>query len=76
MDQRRVDGFMDLMRRVAFGDQLPQARAGRDREVGIVVHADTLFCDGPAKNDPGECVVSALPPPSTPTPPPNWPAPS
>ena len=29
MDQRRVDAFMDLMRRVAFGDQLPQARAGR-----------------------------------------------
>ena len=53
MDQRRVDGFMDLMRRVAFGDQLPQARAG-NTEVGIVVHADTLFGDGPAKNDPGE----------------------
>ena len=27
MDQRRVDGFMDLMRRVAFGDQLPQVPA-------------------------------------------------
>ncbi len=36
MDQRRVDGFMDLMRRVAFGDHLPQARAPREREVGIV----------------------------------------
>ena len=54
MDQRRVDGFMDLMRRVAFGDQLPQAQAPRDREVGIVVHADTLFGDGPAKHAPGE----------------------
>ena len=54
MDQRRVDGFMDLMRRVAFGDHLPQAPAGREREVGIVVHADTLFGDGPAKHDPGE----------------------
>ena len=54
MDQRRVDAFMDLLRRVAFGDQLPQVRAPRDREVGIVVHADTLFGDGPAKNDPGE----------------------
>ena len=54
MDQRRVDGFMDLMRRVAFGDHLPQAPAGRDREVGIVLHADTLFGDGPGKHDPGE----------------------
>jgi hypothetical protein len=54
MDQRRVDSFMDLMRRVAFGDQLPQVRAGGEREVGIVVHADTLFRDGPANNDPGE----------------------
>ncbi len=54
MDQRRVDGFMDLMRRVAFGDQLPQVQAPRDREVGIVVHSDTLFGDGPAKYAPGE----------------------
>jgi hypothetical protein len=54
MDQRRVDGFLDLLRRVAFGDQLPQAHAPRDREVGIVVHADTLFGDGPAHHDPGE----------------------
>ena len=54
MDQRRVDGFMDLMRRVAFGDQLPQARTGGQREVGIVLHSDTLFGDGPARNDPGE----------------------
>ena len=54
MDQRRVDGFLDLLRRVAYGDQLPHVRAGRDREVGIVVHADTLFGDGPAKDSPGE----------------------
>src|SRR5688500_3983684 len=50
MDQRRVDGFLDLMRRVAFGDQLPQVRAGGQREVGIVLHADTLFGDGPGKD--------------------------
>src|SRR5687768_4976022 len=54
MDQRRVDGFIDLMRRIAFGDHLPKVQAPREREVGIVVHADTLFRDGPAKNDPGE----------------------
>ena len=54
MDQRRVDGFMDLLRRVAFGDQLPQIPAPRDREVGIVVHSDTLFGDGPGKDAPGE----------------------
>jgi hypothetical protein len=54
MDQRRVDGFMDLLRRVAFDDQLPQVRAGRGREVGLVVHSDTLFGDGPATGDPGE----------------------
>ena len=54
MDQRRADGFMDLLRRVAYGDQLPQLPAPRDREVGIVLHADTLFGDGPANNDPGE----------------------
>jgi hypothetical protein len=54
MDQRRVDGFMDLLRRVAYGDQLPQIPAPRDREVGIVVHADTFFGDGPGKDSPGE----------------------
>ena len=32
----------------------PEAPAPRDREVGIVLHADTLFGDGPAHNDPGE----------------------
>ncbi len=67
MDQRRVDGFMDLMRRVAFGDQLPQARTGGQREVGIVVHADTLFGDGPAKNDPGELRGLGAPAPIDPT---------
>ncbi len=54
MDQRRVDSVMDLLRRVAFGDQLPQVAAPRDREVGIVLHSDTLFGDGPGKDDPGE----------------------
>ena len=54
MDQRRADAVLDLLRRVAYGDQLPKPPAPRDREVGIVVHADTLFGDGPAHNDPGE----------------------
>ena len=54
MDQRRVDGFMDLLHRVAAGNELPWMRARREREVGLVLNADTLFDDGPAKNDPGE----------------------
>ncbi|MEP6761996.1 MAG: DUF222 domain-containing protein [Sporichthyaceae bacterium] len=54
MDQRRVDSFMDLLRRVAYGDQLPTVRARGEREVGIVLHGDTFFGDGPGKDDPGE----------------------
>ena len=55
MDQRRVDAFNDLMHRVADGDDLPwMPPRRRDREIGIVLHADTLFGDGPAANDPGE----------------------
>ena len=54
MDQRRVDALIDLFRRVAAGDALPTVPVRRDREVGIVLHADTLFADGPAQHDPGE----------------------
>jgi hypothetical protein len=54
MDQRRVDGFMDLMHRVADGNELPWMRGSREREVGLVLNADTFFGDGPAHNDPGE----------------------
>ncbi len=54
MDQRRADAVMDLFRRVSDGNDLPWMSPRREREVGIVLHADTLFGDGPAKNDPGE----------------------
>ncbi len=54
MDQRRADAVMDLFRRVADGNELPWMSARREREVGIVLHADTLFSDGPAKDAPGE----------------------
>jgi hypothetical protein len=54
MDQRRVDAFLDVFRRIADGDDLPWVRIRREREIGIVLHADTFLGDGPAKNDPGE----------------------
>jgi hypothetical protein len=54
MDQRRVDAFMDVFRRIADGDDLPWVRIRRDREIALVMHADTFFGDGPAKHDPGE----------------------
>ena len=54
MDQRRADAVMDLFRRVADGNDLPWMRARREREVGIVLHADTFFGDGPGKDAPGE----------------------
>jgi hypothetical protein len=54
MDQRRADAVLDLFRRVADGNELPWMRPSRDREVGIVVHADTFFGDGTAKHDSGE----------------------
>ncbi|MEP6760922.1 MAG: DUF222 domain-containing protein [Sporichthyaceae bacterium] len=54
MDQRRADAVMDLFRRVADGNDLPWMRTGREREVAIVIHADTFFGNGPGKDAPGE----------------------
>ena len=54
IDQRRTDAFFDVFRRIADGNDLPWVRARRDREVGIVLHADTVFGDGPGKDAPGE----------------------
>jgi hypothetical protein len=54
MDQRRVDAFMDVFRRIADGDDLPWVRIRREREIALVMHADTFFGDGPAQHDPGE----------------------
>jgi hypothetical protein len=66
MDQRRVDAFMDLMRRVADGDDPPWVRIRREREIGLVLHADTFFGDGPAKHDPGEVRGLGVPAPIDP----------
>ncbi|MEP6760251.1 MAG: DUF222 domain-containing protein [Sporichthyaceae bacterium] len=54
MDQRRFDALMDLFRRVAEGADLPWVRVRRDREIGLVMHADAFFGDGPGKDAPGE----------------------
>jgi hypothetical protein len=54
MDQRRVDAFFDVFRRVGDGQVLPGVSVRREREIGLVLHADTFFGDGPAAADPGE----------------------
>ena len=54
MDQRRVDAFVDLFARVRDGSDLPSVSVRRVRELGLVLHADTFFGDGPAAGDPGE----------------------
>ena len=54
MDQRRVDAFVDLFARVRDGSDLPGVSVRRVRELGLVLHADTFFGDGPAADDPGE----------------------
>ena len=54
MDQRRVDAFVDLFARVRDGKDLPGVSVRRVRELGLVLHADTFFGDGPAAGDPGE----------------------
>src|SRR3954447_13691183 len=66
MDQRRTDALLGLLRRVRDGETPTTGavsttgvpgrapRAGRPgREVGIVVHLDTLVGDGPAALSPG-----------------------
>ena len=54
MDQRRVDAFVDVFTRIRDGHPLPGVPVRRERELALVVHADTFFGDGPAANDPGE----------------------
>ena len=54
MDQRRVDAFVDLFAGVRDGSDLPSVSVRRVRELGLVLHADTFFGDGPAAGDPGE----------------------
>jgi hypothetical protein len=47
MDQRRVDAFMDLLRRVRDGEGLPSLSVRRQREIGLVLSADTFFAAPP-----------------------------
>jgi hypothetical protein len=54
VDQRRVDSFVDLFRRVRDGRDLPGLPVRRERELGLVMPADTFFGDGPSAGDPGE----------------------
>jgi hypothetical protein len=54
MDQRRVDAFFDVFRRIRDGEGLPTVPVRRQRELGLVLNADTFFGDGPAAADPGE----------------------
>ncbi|MDT4996685.1 MAG: hypothetical protein QOD45_753, partial [Pseudonocardiales bacterium] len=54
MDQRRVDAFFDVFRRIRDGEALPTVPVRRQRELGLVLHADTFFGEGPAAADPGE----------------------
>jgi len=54
VDQRRVDAFVDVFRRVRDGRDLPGLPVRRERELGLVMHSDAFFGDGPAADDPGE----------------------
>lgn len=54
VDERRVDAFVDVFRRVRDGRDLPGLPVRRERELGLVMHSDTFFGDGPAADDPGE----------------------
>jgi Domain of unknown function (DUF222) len=54
IDQRRVDAFVEVFQRLRDGEPLPGVPVRRERELGLVVHADTFFGDGPAANDPGQ----------------------
>ena len=66
MDQRRVDALIDLLRRVGTGAEPPRLPVRREREVGVVLHADTLFRDGPAADDPGVVLGLGAPAPLDP----------
>src|SRR3954469_22665764 len=54
MAQRRVDAFFAVFRTIRDGHHQPGLPVRRERELGLVLHADTFFGTGPAANDPGE----------------------
>ena len=54
MDQRRWHATVEVFRTIATGRPLPAVAMRRDREIGLVLSADTLFDDGPAKDEPAQ----------------------
>ncbi|MGZ4631421.1 MAG: DUF222 domain-containing protein [Actinomycetes bacterium] len=54
IDQRCADAFFDVFQRIRDGSGLPAPSVRREREIGVVLHVDTLVGDGPAADDPGE----------------------
>ena len=54
MDQRRADAVWTCSAGSPTATSCPGCSPRREREVGIVLHADTLFGDGPGKNATGE----------------------
>jgi hypothetical protein len=58
---------VDLLEDALTGGRDGAARGGVRRELGVVLHADTLFGDGPAAEDPGEVRGTGHPVPVTAT---------
>jgi hypothetical protein len=54
IDQRRVDALTDLCRAVRDQAPLPQVPVRRVHDLGLVLHTDTLFDDGPRRESLGE----------------------
>jgi hypothetical protein len=54
LDQRKVDALTDLCRRVADHQELPSVPVRRIHDVGVVLHCDTLYDDGPRARALGE----------------------
>ena len=54
LQQRRADAFVDLFRCVANHTELPTVGVRRVHDLGLVLHADTLFDTGPQRNALGE----------------------
>ncbi|WP_460460948.1 DUF222 domain-containing protein [Angustibacter peucedani] len=54
LDQRRADAVIALFRRIRDQQALPVVPVRRSAELGLVVHADTLFGDGPRRGALGQ----------------------
>ncbi len=54
LGQRRVDAFVAIFRAVHEDAPLPDVPVRRVHDLGLVLHADTLFADGPRSHATGE----------------------